>query len=158
RRSPDPGGPGSGAGQGTFDCVTDAREGQRRPAANKDVGCDQLSTAAVTQPPLSAVDAEPGWMQPGSVTVTWANPLNIIYGRALGALQLNAVANVPGAYDYSPTHGAILNAGNGQVLSVVFTPQDLARYSVVTQSVTINVLPATPLIVWPAPTNIIYGT
>ena len=97
-------------------------------------------------------------MQPGSVTVTWANPLNIVYGRALGALQLNAVANVPGAYDYSPTHGAILNAGNGQVLSVVFTPHDLARYSVVTQSVTINVLPATPLIVWPAPTNIVYGT
>src|SRR5205814_4196219 len=34
--------------------------------------------------------------------VTWPNPVEIVYGTALGATQLNASANVAGTFAYSP--------------------------------------------------------
>ena len=37
--------------------------------------------------------------------ITWANPADIIYGTALSATQLNATANVPGTFTYTPPRG-----------------------------------------------------
>jgi hypothetical protein len=72
--------------------------------------------------------------------LTWSNPADITCGTPLGANQLNATANVPGSFAYSPSAGAVLNAGSGQRLSVTFTPSDSANYQIATASVVINVL------------------
>ena len=61
--------------------------------------------------------------------ITWAPPANITYGTALSATQLNATANVPGTFVYTPAAGAILSAGAAQALSVSFTPTDTANYT-----------------------------
>lgn len=74
--------------------------------------------------------------------ITWPGPGAITYGTPLGATQLNATANVAGAFSYTPAGGTILNAGNGQTLSVNFTPTDIADYVGAAKSVTINVNPA----------------
>jgi hypothetical protein len=91
-------------------------------------------------------------------TVTWTNPADIAYGAALGADQLNATASVPGTFTYSPAAGTKLNAGNGQTLSVTFTPTDAANYASATKTATINVAKADQTISWTAPAAIGYGT
>ncbi|HUR47323.1 MAG TPA: MBG domain-containing protein, partial [Candidatus Saccharimonadales bacterium] len=88
-------------------------------------------------------------------TVAWANPAAITYGDALGA-QLNATANVPGTFVYAPNAGTVLKAGNGQALSVTFTPDDLATYSVTTASVLIDVQKA-PLTITAQNKSKVYG-
>ena len=44
-------------------------------------------------------------------TISWSAPADITYGTALSATQLNATANVPGSFVYSPVAGTVLNAG-----------------------------------------------
>jgi len=73
---------------------------------------------------------------------SWTNPGPIIYGTALTTNQLNATANVPGAFAYIPTNGSVLYAGTN-TLSVIFTPSDTVDYSGVTNMVSLVVLPAT---------------
>src|SRR4029077_6123743 len=74
-------------------------------------------------------------------TVAWAPPADITYGTALSVTQLNATASVPGSFTYTPAAGTLLPAGNGQTLSVGFTPTDATNYnSVPSTTVTINVL------------------
>jgi hypothetical protein len=58
-------------------------------------------------------------------TITWPTPTPITYGTVLGSTQLNATANVPGTFSYSPAAGTLLKAGM-QTLSVVFTPGNTA--------------------------------
>jgi hypothetical protein len=81
-------------------------------------------------------------IQAPSTVVTWSNPAPIIYGTSLGVTQLNAIANVPGAFNYVPPAGTVLNAGNGQVLNASFVPADTTNYNATNASVTINVLKA----------------
>jgi hypothetical protein len=76
--------------------------------------------------------------------ITWSNPADITYGTALGSAQLNATADVDGTFAYSPAPGTVLNAGSTQTLSVTFTPTDTTNYKTITQTVAINVNPATP--------------
>jgi len=90
-------------------------------------------------------------------TLTWANPSSIVYGIALGGQQLNASANVPGTFSYSPAAGSILTAGS-HALSVTFTPTDSTDFTTATAQVTINVTQATPSISWATPSAITYGT
>ena len=73
--------------------------------------------------------------------VTWTPPAAITYGSALGSGQLNASAPVPGTFAYTPPAGTVPGAGNGQTLSVIFTPSS-SNYLAVSKSVTIDVLPA----------------
>jgi hypothetical protein len=91
-------------------------------------------------------------------SITWPTPSSIVYGTPLGGTQLDATASAPGTFSYNPPANAILNAGSNQALSVTFMPSNSTLYVSVTNSVTINVLPAVPLITWVEPTNIIYGT
>jgi len=78
-----------------------------------------------------------------TTTITWANPADITYGTALGATQLNATANPSGGtFVYNQAPGTVLAAGNGQTLSVAYTPADLINYTTATASVPINVIPA----------------
>jgi hypothetical protein len=60
--------------------------------------------------------------------ITWATPAAITHGTALSSSQLNATANVPGAFVYTPAAGTVLNAGV-RVLRVTFTPDDGANYT-----------------------------
>jgi hypothetical protein len=91
-------------------------------------------------------------------TITWNKPADITYGTALSANQLDATANVPGSFVYSPALGTVLSAGNGQTLSVTFTPTDTTDYTTASGSVVINVLQATPTISWQQPSDIVSGT
>ena len=76
--------------------------------------------------------------------VTWSNPADISYGTALGPAQLNATANVPGSFTYSPAAGTVLNVGTNQSLTLTFTPTDTANYTNTTKTVTITVTPIIP--------------
>ncbi|HEU5090378.1 MAG TPA: MBG domain-containing protein, partial [Roseiflexaceae bacterium] len=83
--------------------------------------------------------------------ITWANPAPIVYGTPLGAGQLNATATangqpVAGTFTYTPAAGTVLQAGNSQMLSVVFTPTDTTTYVEVNASTTIDVAKA-PLMI-----------
>jgi hypothetical protein len=90
--------------------------------------------------------------------ITWASPVDIVYGTPLGGSQLNALGNVPGTFTYIPATGAMLGAGSGQTLLATFTPDDVANYTSTSATVHINVLRATPNVTtWPAASAITYG-
>jgi uncharacterized protein (TIGR03437 family) len=74
-------------------------------------------------------------------SISWSNPADLAYGTPLGAAQLNATASVPGIFVYTPAAGTVLDAGNGQPLSVTFTPTDQVNYNTVTATVHINIAP-----------------
>ena len=82
-------------------------------------------------------------------TISWSSPAPINYGTALSATQLNATASfgalgaVAGTFTYTPAAGTVLSAGNGQALSVLFTPTDTVDYTTANGSTTINVIPLT---------------
>ena len=57
----------------------------------------------------------------------WTTPASISYGTALTTTQLNATADVPGTFSYTPAAGTVLGAGT-QTLTVTFTPTDSANY------------------------------
>jgi hypothetical protein len=78
-----------------------------------------------------------------TTTITWNNPADITYGTALSGTQLNATTSVPGSFTYTPASGTVLNAGNGQILHVAFTPSDTTNYNSASKDVTINVLQRT---------------
>jgi hypothetical protein len=63
--------------------------------------------------------------------ITWATPAPITAGTALSATQLDATANVPGSFMYSPAAGVVPAAGTQQ-LTAVFSPTDATDYSPVT--------------------------
>ena len=69
---------------------------------------------------------------------------------------MNATANVPGTFVYSPAAGTVLKAGT-QTLSVLFTPTDAKTYSSGTATVQLSVSQAAPTISWPAPAAIAQG-
>ncbi len=88
-------------------------------------------------------------------TITWSNPADMNYGTVLGAAQLDATASytvggvsvsVPGTFFYTPAAGTILNVGDGQTLSVSFTPTDTADYTTASATATINVISRTVIL------------
>ncbi len=93
--------------------------------------------------------------QTGQPVVTWTNPADITYGTPLSATQLDATANVLGAFTYSPPAGTMLSAGQAQVLSSTFTPANSGnQYS---NTVSINV-DKQPLVVTATSASMVYGT
>jgi MBG domain-containing protein/VCBS repeat protein len=95
-------------------------------------------------------------VNPGTPIIAWPAPSAIVYGAPLSAAQLNATTTVAGSFQYTPAAGTILDAGNGQTLSVVFTPSD-PNYTTVSAHVSIDVLKAKQTITWAAPAPIVYG-
>jgi hypothetical protein len=92
---------------------------------------------------VSAEFAQAGVASVLPVVITWPKPANISFGSALGNGQLNATANVPGTFAYSPVAGTTLPVGSGQVLSASFTPSDTTYGKTASASTTINVMPGT---------------
>ena len=101
----------------------------------------------------------------GMVTplLQWAKPSAIVYSAPLTTAQLNATAtgingtSLQGVFTYSPSMGAVLNAGIS-TLAVTFHPTDSRDYSPVSMTVPIVVDKALPLITWDSPTSMPYGT
>lgn len=123
-------------------------------------GTDTLS---VTFTPTDAVDYTTASKSVSLVVnqatpiVTWATPASISAGTALGGAQLNATASVPGTFAYTPAAGSIPSGGT-DTLSVLFTPTDTADYTTATQTVSLLVTATVPMITWPTPVPIQYGT
>ena len=84
-------------------------------------------------------------------------PSIIIYWTALPAAQLNATSSVAGSLIYSPALGTIPAAGT-DILTVTFNFTDATDYTGATMSVQLTVAQATPVINWPTPASIVYGT
>ena len=74
--------------------------------------------------------------------ITWSNPASVTFGSALSSEELNAAANVPGTFVYTPPAGTVLPVGNNQTLSVQFTPADTTDYNGASASVQISVTAA----------------
>ncbi len=87
-----------------------------------------------------AVSLINGTLSVGTI-VTWTNPAAILYGTPLGAGQLDATANVPGSFAYSPNSGTVLDTGT-YTLSAVFTPTDTNDFQPATNNVSLVVSPA----------------
>lgn len=73
--------------------------------------------------------------------IHWSNQEDVVYETRLSNKQLNATANIPGVFEYIPAIGTLLNAGPGQILTVIFTPANSAKYSVADKTVKIKVKP-----------------
>jgi len=90
--------------------------------------------------------------------ITWPTPDPIAYGAALNANQLKASATAPGSFAYTPAAGEILEPGVHE-LSVNFTPTDTLNYASAHAVVPLTVNEkVSPLITWPVPPAISYGT
>ncbi len=72
--------------------------------------------------------------------ITWNNPPAAPAGTALGATQLNATADVPGTFAYTPPTGTIMSSGTSQMLNVTFTPTDSTDYNSVSAAVPLTVI------------------
>jgi hypothetical protein len=89
--------------------------------------------------------------------ITWLAPAPISYGTVLSSTQLNATASVEGTFAYTPAAGEMLAAGT-HTLSVTFTPRDSSDDAQAQASAQLTVTKATPIITWPSPAHISYGT
>ncbi len=87
--------------------------------------------------------------------IAWATPTSIVCGMPLSATQLDASSPVAGSFAYSPAAGTVLNVGQ-QTLTATFTPADTTDYSAATAKVTLNVIPATPVVTLTASANPVF--
>jgi hypothetical protein len=110
-------------------------------------------------PNLSQTVQLTGIALPATLTISWATPAPITYGTPLSSAQLNATANVPGTFVYTPGAGAILSVGS-QTLSVTFTPTDTTDYTTATKTVSLTVNKAAQTITFAAPpaTTLVTGS
>lgn len=117
---------------------------------------DQSSNAASESGAAYTYDFAPG---PDLIVpeLSWPTPADIVYGTPLGVAQLNATANVPGTFVYSPAGGTLPPAGT-HTLSAIFQPDDPTAYSSVEVTTTLVVSRATPAILWTDPVGIVLGT
>ncbi len=106
-------------------------------------------TTAQTTVPVTVAKAVP--------EIDWTPPDAIPCGTPLGAKQLNASTSVPGTFAYSPAAGELLPAGS-HTLSVTFTPSNGVSYAPAQATVPLTVIRGTPVISWPAPETITYGS
>lgn len=104
-------------------------------------GCGGVSAGTMAAPTGAAA--------PQASVIVWAPPGAIAAGTALSARELNATANTPGTFAYTPASGTVLGVG-AQVLAVAFTPADGAHYASASQTRTVTVAA-------PAPVPVKYG-
>ena len=112
-------------------------------------------------PTLASIYAAAGVTAPATSlstpTLTWSTPTSISFGTPLSASQLDATANVPGVFTYSPATEAVLSAGT-HVIAVTFTPTNTSAYRTASASVQLTVGQASPTVSWNTPAGIATGT
>ncbi len=138
--------PGTLSVQGAYVSVLPAGQ------AGTDVPAVDLSASA--QVTINGAASAPGGTVP---SISWNTPSSIQYGTALSSVQLNAVANVPGSFAYTPAAGAVLQAGS-QKITAVFTPSDTTAYSAANAAVELTVSQTSPMIAWAPLSPIQLGT
>lgn len=111
-------------------------------------GSDDLGPSTAPAQNLTITQATP--------VITWTPPATMGFGPPLDASQLNASANTPGTFAYTPAAGTVLDLGL-QHLSTTFTPNDTNDFTSATATASIQVVPGTPVITW-NPTPITFGT
>jgi hypothetical protein len=89
--------------------------------------------------------------------INWAARAPIVYGTPLSATQLDASSPLAGSFAYSPAAGAVLGVGQ-QTLTATFTPTDTTDYIPARATVTLNVLPAIPVIALSPSANPVFMT
>jgi len=104
------------------------------------VGAFTAPPPAPPPPPPSLPPVPPTPLPKTVPAIQWSNPKDVFAGTVLGAVQLNASSDVPGAFIYDPPAGTVLRAGLAQELRVTFVPTDGLTYSSQTASVRINVI------------------
>ncbi len=124
------------------------------------IGTTQLTatfTPADTTDYSSATASVPLTVNATAITaiLSWATPASIGYGTPLSGTQLNATANVPGNFTYSPSAGTVLSAGV-QAISVTFKPTG-SNAAAVTATRQLTVAKATPQVTWNTPGTITAG-
>ncbi len=77
-------------------------------------------------------------VQKATAVIIWNTPAPIKAGTPLGAMQLDATANVPGTFTYNPPAGTVLAVGTHS-LGVHFTPQNTSLYNGASDVVQITV-------------------
>jgi uncharacterized repeat protein (TIGR01451 family) len=110
-------------------------------AGTVSLSVDQNTTGSPRTGTLTIAGQTVSLLQRALPVITWNNPADIVYGTALGATQLNATANVPGAFTYTPAAGTVLSKG-AHNLHADFAPTDTANYDPASKDVSINVLSA----------------
>jgi hypothetical protein len=115
-----------------------------------------LILTSCSSAPSNANQSSSGTSQPTAAkatpVITWSAPAAIMNSTPLSAAQLDATANVPGTFVYTPASGSVLTVGT-QTLSATFTPTDTASYNNATASVSITVNAASPMPPTPSPTT-----
>jgi CSLREA domain-containing protein len=129
---------------GSSTCISSATPGS--PVGPYAISCTS-GTLASTNYTFTFVDGTLTVTNKEIPTIDWNPPVAITYGTPLSATQFNATANfggsaLAGTFTYTPVTGTVLHAGNGEILEVLFTPNDTATYALVTQQVQINILKA----------------
>jgi Flp pilus assembly CpaE family ATPase len=89
--------------------------------------------------------------------ITWPKPAGISYGTSLNASVLNAKSSFEGSLAYTPALGEVLAAGT-HTLTANFTPADKENVASAQATVSLTVSKATPIITWPSPDPIPYGS
>jgi hypothetical protein len=172
---------GEGASGGTASSPTDYPLIQIQSGVNEMVqwlpfaAASAISATTVTTQAVLHVPLGPAWVRvfcngiasPAQAltviktqpTISWPSPHALVLGTPLTATQLDATVTpaIPGTFAYAPAAGTVLGAG-AQVLTVTFTPADAADYPPAMATTTLTVMAATPVISWPAPASIVYGT
>jgi hypothetical protein len=85
---------------------------------------------AGTRTHLASEANAPLLVERATPVITWTSPTPIVYGTALDADQLNATADVPGTFVYTPAAGHVPDAGT-HALALEFLPEDSANYNAV---------------------------
>ena len=80
----------------------------------------------------------------------WSPLASIVYGTPLTSAELDATANVPGTFAYTPGDGTAPRRRR-QTISVAFTPADPHDFTTAALVATIDVVPATPTLTVTAP-------
>jgi hypothetical protein len=110
------------------------------PAGSHAITARYLGSSPEYSPSTSATASQE--VQKATPTVTWTTPSAIVYGTPLSSTQLDASADVPGTFTYTPAAETTLDAGNDQALAAVFTPDDSADYNTVTTGTTLTITQA----------------
>jgi hypothetical protein len=95
---------------------------------------------------------------PITPVITWATPAPVTAGTALSATQLDATANVPGTFAYTPALGTVMTTVGTTTLNTTFTPSDTSAYTTATASVQLTVNKGIPVITWATPVAVPAGT
>ncbi len=75
--------------------------------------------------------------------LTWATPAAVPAGTVLSSTQLDATANVPGTFTYTPASGTLMSTPGNFQLSVTFAPTDSTDYAIASANVTLSVTAVT---------------